>query len=333
MRVGVVLLMVAAGGFAQPGWADPMPVTASPAVQADASPVNASPVNAPTAKATGVRLPAGGVARRPLPPGYHPATPVPITSTAATRRLDTSRRSLIGTARHGLPMAIGLKRADYLQKMRLVFRNKDWNQDGVVSWTGSKPQENLADVAKCVIVDYKHVAATSVKDKSKPGQVTSTPEHWEPVDWLTFLEVLGATAFDAPPCEAVGLVDEKYCQIGNKTYSFAELYPSTNGCKGIPLPNGACYPLSNPQGDLNRAITCSLAPTLPACAPPETKLCADKGGSVVVKTKMQGCETWTKYGPDSEAAFSKVAAMNFDREDWNANGRIDGSEGEFLCNR
>lgn len=260
-------------------------------------------------------------------------TLTPVRSTAASRARDGSRRGLLVAARHrvNVPVSSGLKRADYLQKMRGQFRNKDSNQDGLVSWQGKNAPENLANQAQCVIVQYKFQPATSVKDKTKPGQMIDTPAQWTPIDWVTFLEVLGTTKFEGGKCLATGLVTVRKCEINGKTIDIAG--PAPKGCL-LRMSNGQCVPGgSNPLGGLDRALKCMANPADPICLPADAQECAAKGGKIVEIAKQQGCDEWEQFGPNSEAAFIKVAALNFDAEDWNRNGKINGKEGEFLCNR
>lgn len=226
-----------------------------------------------------------------------------------------------------------LTRAAYLEKMRAQHRTKDWNEDGVVTWQGSNPTENYGSQKSCVIVDYKFTPASTVKDKTKPGQFINTPASHTPIDWRSFLEVLAVTKFEGGECEVIGLVDVATCTIGGKTFKLGEIYPPTPNC--IKVAPGICIPLKQqtPYSDVEKPVKCLLNPLNPACGYTGAKLCVDKGGTIGTYSKMQGCEKYQTFGPDSEAAFLQVAGINFDAEDWNKDGKITGKEGEFLCNR
>jgi hypothetical protein len=62
-----------------------------------------------------------------------------------------------------------------------------------------------------------------------------------------------------------------------------------------------------------------------------SQLCSSKGGKLQPVTNYAGCEQWEQFGPDSRKAFLKVAALNFDAEDLNHDGLINGQEGKYLC--
>ncbi|TRW14229.1 hypothetical protein [Glacieibacterium frigidum] len=247
-------------------------------------------------------------------------------------RRNIRNQPILEAARNGSLNKLVLTRAAYLDKMRFLHGNKDWNQDGVVSWQGANAPENLADFAKCVIVDYQYTPASTVKDKTKPGQMITTPAKHSPIDWRTFLEVLGETKFEGGECEVIGVVDVTKCLVGNTPYTYEQLNPPAPQC--VSKPNAPCIPVpKNPYAGVGKALFCLANPKDPSCAGDFAKLCAAKGGTLKVFSKMQGCEKYQTFGPDSTAALLKVAALNFDSEDWNQDGKISGKEGEFLCKR
>jgi hypothetical protein len=261
-----------------------------------------------------------GATRRAAPS----ATPVP--SSPAQRAANPARKAMLAVAAN--KMSIVVQRSAYLAKMAKAYEALDTQQDFSLKWQGPNPWEPLGPkISSCVIVAYAHQPATKVKDTAHPGQYIETPEAYVSTDWLTWPEVLGATAFEGGQCLAVGYTTTEVCLINGKTYQQQELedpVPSS----GWPVHNSALSGPWNAQG----ALACLSDPK--GCAAPQSyfsKLCSSKGGELRPVTNYAGCEQWEKFGPDSREAFLKVAALNFDAEDLNHDSLISGQEGKFLC--
>jgi hypothetical protein len=208
--------------------------------------------------------------------------------------------------------------------MAKAYEALDLQQDFSLKWQGPNPWEPLGPkISSCVIVAYTLQPASKVKDPAHPGQYVETPETYVPADWLSWPEVLGATAFEGGQCLAVGYSNSEVCLIDGKTYEQAELEdpdPLAGLIKKSPLSDipGALACLSNPAA-------CKTQPSY------FSKLCSIKGGTLKPVMNYAGCEQWEQFGPDSREAFLKVAALNFDAEDLNQDGLINGKEGKYLC--
>ena len=224
-------------------------------------------------------------------------------------------------------MSIVMPRDVYLAKMGKTYDTLDVQRDFSLKWQEPNPSEPLGPkISSCLIVAYTLQPASKVKDPAHPGQYVETPEAYVPADWLSWPEVLGATAFEGGQCLAIGSSNTEICQINGKAYEQQELEdPVAPNPLGLPTPD-------NPLAGIAGALAC--ASDLKACmAKPSyfSKLCSSKGGVLQPVMNYGGCEQWEQFGPDSREAFLKVAALNFDAEDLNRDGLINGKEGKYLC--
>lgn len=243
-----------------------------------------------------------------------------VLTTPAARAADRSRRLLLERARR-VP-APGMTRDAYLKLMHAVWaQDLDANSDGTLAWqAGTEPLKS--GVENCVVVQYTKQAATKEKDRANPGKWIETPETWVPADWLTYAEVLATTKVEGKECEVIGTRDEWRCLSSDgKTVLFSQSSASSS---------------SSPLGSLWPKIPCKNAWGMIVPCPDKSKKgaeakCAAKGGSLVTLTKMDGCEKWQSFGPETLEAFLAVAEQNFDSEDHDGNGRIDAGEGQHLC--
>ncbi|EJL32540.1 hypothetical protein PMI01_02531 [Caulobacter sp. AP07] len=261
---------------------------------------------------------------KPGAPRRAAARVTPVTSSPAQRSANPARKPMLATAANA--MSIVVPRNVYLAKMSKAYEALDVQQDFSLKWQGPNPWEPLGPkVSSCVIVAYTLQPASKVKDPAHPGQYVETPESYVPADWLSWPEILGATAFEGGQCLAVGYSNGEVCVVNGKAYQQQELEDPVTPNPFIPKPD-------NPLAGIAGALAC--ASDLQACmAKPSyfSKLCSSKGGVLQPVTNYGGCEQWEQFGPDSREAFLKVAALNFDAEDLNHDGQISGTEGKYLC--
>ena len=231
-------------------------------------------------------------------------------TTPAVRARDLSRKGLLANARKLNPP--GTTKAQYLNFMRALWvQDLDANSDGSLSWQNG-PESLGSKIGTCVVVKYKKQEAKKEKDLSHPGQWIETPEAWVPEDWLTWGEALGATSFDGGECQVIGTEEVWRCM-------------TKDGQKPLPPPE---------SGWTMPSLPCTDAWGFPTVCNAKVKAkfqCEVRGGLFETFTKMEGCEKWQHFGPDSMEAFLSVASRAFDAEDHNASGVIENGESQYLC--
>lgn len=240
----------------------------------------------------------------------------PITTSPAIRAADPARKILLAKAMH--LSSSQLTKAQYLKLMHAVWvQDLDANSDGKLSWQ-SGPESLGSKIDACVVVKYKKQEAKKEKDPSKPGVWIETPEAWVPEDWVTWADVLGETSFKGGQCEVIGVETIWKCMTpdGNKP-----MPPPESKGWNISLPKPSC------TGALGFPVDCSTTDPV-AVGKAE---CERRGGVYQAFTKMDGCEKWQHFGPDSEEAFLKVADLAFNAEDHDSNGVIEAGESQYLC--
>lgn len=239
----------------------------------------------------------------------------PRITTPAQRAADLSRRRLLEAARRA--PAPGMRREQYLALMHAVWaQDLDTNGDGELTWVGG-PESLGPKVDQCVIVEYEKRAAKKEKDPRKPGVWIETPEAWVRKDWLTWGEVLATTKVEGGQCLALGVSTEWKCMKPDMSGLLPEPESSGSGWKiGVKIP---C------TGPLGGIVKCPSDPDA------GKSHCEARGGVYQAFTDTEGCEKWQTLGPETEPAFLRVAARNFDAEDLDHDGVIGAGEGQYLC--